>query len=53
MNQERDVKEAYDHYKRFQMDLEFVQLLANPNYLHCTSPPVISFSPRQDTVLPR
>jgi hypothetical protein len=25
----------YEDYKRFQMDLEFVQLLANPFYLHC------------------
>jgi hypothetical protein len=27
------IVEAYDHYKRFQMDLEFVQMLANPRFL--------------------
>ncbi|CAD8054069.1 unnamed protein product [Paramecium sonneborni] len=28
------MQKIYDDYKRFQMDLEFVQLLASPFYVH-------------------
>ncbi|CAD8140433.1 unnamed protein product [Paramecium octaurelia] len=28
------MQQIYDDYKRFQMDLEFVQLLANPQYIY-------------------
>ena len=28
-------QEAYQSYLRFQQDLEFIQLLSNPKYLHC------------------
>ncbi|CAK92535.1 unnamed protein product (macronuclear) [Paramecium tetraurelia] len=28
------MQKIYDDYKRFQMDLEFVQLLANPQYIY-------------------
>lgn len=30
-----DAQDAYQSYMRFQLDLEFVQMLANPRYLHC------------------
>ncbi|CAD8145880.1 unnamed protein product [Paramecium pentaurelia] len=28
------MQKIYDDYKRFQMDLEFVQMLASPSYIH-------------------
>ena len=30
-----DAQDAYQSYMRFQLDLEFVQMLANPRHLHC------------------
>lgn len=29
------LQETYQSYLRFQSDLEFIQLLSNPKYLHC------------------
>ena len=33
-----DAQNAYQSYMRFQLDLEFVQMLANPRNLHCKFP---------------
>ena len=31
-----ELQEGYQSYLRFQMDLEFIQLISNPHYLHCS-----------------
>lgn len=32
---EIEPEEGYQSYIRFQLDLEFIQMLANPRYLYC------------------
>jgi len=41
---ESDISVQQDNFIRFQYELEFVQMLSNPDYLNCSIFPLLTYS---------